>query len=183
MSQELINMGNVKDGDEVLIGNNKVKKIYALEHKGVHYCYSGNLSMLDDLEAYNCIELPIKKWEPKKGGWRLDSDGDVRVATEDWNNNLGMIFNSKEEAQDASKAYRTSNRLYQYVLEFDKGWKDDWKDQTQEKWFVYFDYESNKYKINYDITKKIIGTVYMSEKCAVGLLNKINSGEVELYRI
>jgi hypothetical protein len=180
MEQELINMDNVKDGDEVLIGNNKVKKIYALEHKGVHYCYSGNLSMLDDLEAYNCIELPIKKWEPKKGGWRLDSDGDVRVATEDWNNNLGMIFNSKEEAQDASKVYRAYHRLYQYVLEFGGDWVADWNDHDQKKFFIVFDHDQKKWDIRNIRTLQSLYTNYMSYVCAIGLVKKLNGKEVDL---
>jgi hypothetical protein len=80
-----------------------------------------------------------------------------------------MLFRTEEEAEKASKIYRT----YQYTLEFD----EDLEDVT---WFIYYDTQREMYRIGQYTYGTVLGIIYMSHGCAVDLAKKLNSGEVEL---
>jgi|GEM_PF-1941712 len=75
------------------------------------------------------------------------------------------------------QAYAT---LLDYVEEFGRGWVADITDSYQNKWFVYFDIDYKKYSCDIDEDCLDICKVYMSEACAKGLADKLNSGEVRL---
>lgn len=85
----------------------------------------------------------------------------------------------EEEAEYAATQMRIHNRLLAYVAEFDKDWKADWGDDKQKKYFVYSD-SNGLYHKNWSSSYRYIGVIYMSEKCAEGLCEKLNSGEVVL---
>ena len=72
-------------------------------------------------------------------------------------------------------------RLLQYVKEFGGYWEADWSDSTQEKCCVYYGHNSsNRWNYSNPLKTRTIGTVYMSEECAIALAAKLNSGEVTL---
>jgi hypothetical protein len=78
-------------------------------------------------------------------------------------------------------ARRSHGRLLAYVREYGGDWEADWESMHQEKCYVYYGHNSSKrWKYASVLKTHIGGTVYMSQDCAVGLANKLNSGEVVL---
>ena len=79
-------------------------------------------------------------------------------------------------------AMRTHNRLLAYVDEYGGGWEADWEDLQQEKYFVFYSHYHIDDEWCSDSTRgcNATGAVHMSQECAVGLVEKLNSGEVVL---
>ena len=70
-------------------------------------------------------------------------------------------------------------RLLQYVKEFGGDWEADWSD-NQHNYYVYYAHLRMVWSATMSSTVCEIGTVYMSQDCAEGLVAKLNSGEVAL---
>ena len=85
-----------------------------------------------------------------------------------------------EDAAKASAEMRTYSRLRAYVYQYGGGWVADWEDKQQKKYYVYYSYLGLGWRMQHAYNSTIGGTVYMSQDCAVGLANKLNSGEVVL---
>ena len=82
--------------------------------------------------------------------------------------------------QSESKAMRIYSRLVAYVREFGSDWVADWEDGKQLKYTVYYGYASSSWDTDCKRLTRLSGAVYMSQDCAMGLANKLNSGEVVL---
>ena len=123
----------------------------------------------------------VTKWEPQRGEWYVSAFGivynDYSVGETQF---YGVERQTEEEAQYAAQQMRIHNRLLAYVAEFDKGWKADWTNADQSKYFVDFNHVTNEYYANKRVCSRTIGQVYMSKECAEELCSKLNSGEVVL---
>ena len=123
----------------------------------------------------------VTRWEPQSGEWYVETSGKVSMG---WSikrtQSFGIERQTEEEAEYAAQQMRTYNRLLAYVAEFDKGWKADWTNADQGKYFVDFNHVTNEYYENKRICSRTVGQVYMSKECAEELCRKLNSGEVVL---
>ena len=77
-------------------------------------------------------------------------------------------------------AMTTQARLLAYVYEFGGDWIADWNDKMQEKYHLYQSSIDNFWQGIDTKTARILGAVYMSRECAIGLVAKLESGEVVL---
>lgn len=77
-------------------------------------------------------------------------------------------------------ALRIHERLVKYVRELGGGWEAEWEDHEQPKYSVYYSYKISAWFPAYNYRSCTSGTVYMSQHCALGLAQKLNSGEVVL---
>ena len=130
------------------------------------------------------------QWEPnriKKGYEYYSFNGDFEICrTTECNDfvdatrsDSGNYFYTKQEAKEAAKQVRQLLRLRAYVREFAPDWKVDWSNDTQEKWFIYYDHSTNEWDATFRIKHKM-ASVHMPEKVAIELARKLNSGEVVL---
>jgi len=126
------------------------------------------------------LENP-KQWEPRGGGYAVLSHGDVTLAnTDTGRREYGTERIGKEAAEKASDAMRTHNRLLTYVDEFGGDWEADWHNPNQLKFTVLRSHELKQWSGTCFSGQETLGTVYMSKECQVGLIVKLNSGEVIL---
>ena len=129
------------------------------------------------------LEKP-KQWEPRGGYHAVLSSGfniPLAVITAE-QRKFGVVRQTKEAAEKASAAMRTHNRLLAYVDEFGGDWEADWDNFCQDKYSL-----THKNTCVGSLWSKAVtgavkgmGTVYMSQDCAQGLVAKLNSGEVVL---
>ena len=77
-------------------------------------------------------------------------------------------------------ARRSHGRLLAYVREYGSDWEAGWEDKQQKKYYVYYSYHTLGWCMHHAYNSTIGGTVYMSQKCALRLVKKLNSGEVVL---
>lgn len=102
------------------------------------------------LEKFNILDngwfeeiTESKQWRAKEGGryWCVGNDGGVyddyddKTDVDDGRYELGNYFKTEEEAQRAAnwlKAFTT-------LRDDTKGFKPNWNDPEQEKWFVFYD--------------------------------------------
>ena len=132
-------------------------------------------------QQIKALEKP-EQWEPKGGYWWVDTSG---IANWEYESTpctikFGVERQTLEAAEKASDAMRTHNRLLAYVDEFGGDWEADWEEAHQVKHTVYYDYASSSWSVATKRMTRLSGAVYMSQDCAVGLRDKINSGEVVL---
>mgnify|MGYP003653177961 CR=1 FL=1 len=132
-------------------------------------------------QQIEALEKP-KQWEPRGGYHAVLSSGfyiPLAVITAE-QRKFGVVRQTKEAAEKASAAIRTHNRLLAFVDEFDGGWVADWTDSYPYNYCVYYTHYRNIWSAKLFSTTCIGGAVYMSKDCALGLVAKLNSGEVLL---
>lgn len=120
------------------------------------------------------IEPPkpnITKWEPKR------EKICVFLNSDDSSN--GLQYQTQSQANNAAKAVRSYARQLAWLAENEDGWIADWNDNSQEKYYISYNYVSNK-----NITKTIglhknLSTIYMSKQNAEKLCKLLNDGIVE----
>ncbi len=129
------------------------------------------------------IEPPKpKKWEPEGGSYYVMTNGvvDNGLPSTDDTRLFGTEYPTEELAQRASKVMRSHNRLLAYVLEHAPDWEADWSDTNQKKWRIIWNERGDKYQNIFNIRSLFLGTVYMPAEVSRELVDKLNSGEVEL---
>lgn len=135
----------------------------------------------ESIEIKTTVDKQIEKWEPKGGEFYIGVSGHIDEAPSSTDfREFGLERETKEEAKYARDQMRVHNRLLAYVAEFDKGWKADWHNRNQAKYFIYFDHRTKIFNYSYVYDERDIGNIYISEKCAKKLCEKLNAGEVEL---
>ena len=146
-----------------------------------------NVKKFSTLTAKNPdIEFRIKpkivKWQPQKGCFRATHGGPVAINFRTQADiDFGLTYNRRIHADKAVKALRSHGRLMAYVAEFDPEWEADWNDITQEKYFVSYDHSAGEWQWwENDEQEQDPTGVHMSKECAKNLVDKLNSGEVEL---
>ena len=117
-------------------------------------------------QQIEALEKP-KQWEPRSGLYK--SAGTLKYERQ--------TRGAAVKARDALLSY---NRLLSYVDEFGGDWVADWEDAKQLKYTLYYGYASSSWDTDVKRLVRTNGAVYMSRGCAVGLANKLNSGEVVL---
>lgn len=131
-------------------------------------------------EKQKALSAMPDKWEPIGGEWYIMSSGmvDCTGVPAQVVASFGMEYDTREQAEKAAKAMRAHNRLLAYVAEFAPDYESH-KCTGEFNAFVFWSEIFKHYEFDYD-TNKVVGTVYMPLTVAELLVEKLNSGEVEL---
>ena len=128
------------------------------------------------------IEPPkpsIQKWQPKGGDYCILKDFSVALVNNNCTYPKHMTYQTQEQAEQAAKALRSYARQLAWLAENSDGWKPDWKDTSNQKYYVYYEEKTNYYENNLNQVHKNINTIYMSKKNAEKLCQLLNDGIVE----
>lgn len=126
------------------------------------------------------------KWEPKGGPFTVAGDGTTHMSnsSDPWKN-YGVEYHTREAAEKANKAMRTHNRLLAWIAENDDGWKPDWNDDSQKKFYLRKDHNkalepNSRYYVGSSNSLQSVAVSYMSEQNANKLCKLLNNGIVIL---
>lgn len=165
------------------IGSKGVEGIFGITLSPETYV---KLSEGNDLEIVIKLKgKPADKWKAKTKFFQISQFGTVNKSDDHHNtytSNPG--FNDKSYAvMVANEVYRLK-AMYSWLEENDDGWKPDWNDADQAKFFVAYSDNSTPEGIIYCVqqnfsTKNLTG-VYMSENNADKLCRLLNDGLVKL---
>lgn len=113
------------------------------------------------LEKFNILdsgwfeEIPeeCERWRAKKGKryWWVQNDGwvaddcEIRADVDDGRYELGNYFKTEEEAEKATNWLKT----FAILRDDTKGFKPDWEDSNQNKWYVLYDHAGKELDYNY----------------------------------
>jgi hypothetical protein len=123
----------------------------------------------------------IEKWQPKSGEWFVAGEGSViRHSSQVGFTNFGTEYPTKEAAEKARDTMRVHNRLLAWLAENDDGWVADWDDDSQAKWFVFYNPRDGRCRSGANSFTKGLGAVYMSQQNAEKLCNLLNEGGIDL---
>lgn len=124
-------------------------------------------------------KLDIQKWQPNGGDYCILKDFSVALVNNNCTYPKYMTYETQEQAEQAAKALRSYARQLAWLAENSDGWKPDWKDTSNGKYYVYYDEKTKYYNINSNQVFKYINTIYMSKKNAEKLCQLLNDGIVE----
>lgn len=128
------------------------------------------------------IEPPkpiITKWEPTGGDYCILKDFSVALVNNNCTYPKHMTYETQEQAEQAAKAIRSYARQLAWLEENSDGWKPDWKDASEHKYYIYYDEKTNDYNINSNQVYNSLNTIYMSRKNVDKLCQLLNDGIVE----
>ena len=125
---------------------------------------------------------PKSVWNPKGGDLCFTRSGECyRLAlTTKQELDFGLCSQTAEQARQLSFMVRVLARQFQWLQENDDGWKADWSNHDQPKFYVYYRYDTKDWFINKTFKFKDLNTIYMSKLNAYKLTDLLNSGEVVL---
>lgn len=123
---------------------------------------------------------PFTKWEPKGGTYSLSSSFEVITFLKQESSRLaGMEYQTQQQAEQAAKTLRSSARQLNWISENDDGWRANWNNDNQSKYYIYLDYKSNTFMHAYVFYTLLLNTIYMSKNNATKLCKLLNDGIVE----
>jgi len=121
------------------------------------------------------------KWEPKGGNWYIEDCGKIYAGCTDSEfRGFGHFYQTKEQAEWARDKMRSFNRQLAWLAENDDGWREDWSNSSQNKWYIGYDHSRKRYVVMSANYFKDLKKIYMSADNAKKLADLLNSGEVEL---
>lgn len=162
----------------MLIQNNRIKKP---EEKVMNTnSLEQNIERMEKELADMKAKLKAgEKWEPKGGDWTVDWRGRVVRSTGAKDNNVfGIMFQTQEQAEIASRLMRERNRIIQYVLEHVPYWKFEFFVGVN-NYFVYYNSKISKWDFSsteYTQSQDVLMPKWVAEK----LVDDLNSGRVKL---
>jgi predicted translin family RNA/ssDNA-binding protein len=129
-------------------------------------------------EQIKLIEQENKKWEPVGGDYCVFSDGEIdKSSSLDKSRLFGTERPTQEQAEKARDKMRVFNKLLAYHDEFCADYEFV---KNKNNYFVYFDENNKIYDLDYNDAHYTLGVVYFNYEIARELVDKLNSGEVEL---
>ena len=133
------------------------------------------------LQSGQPITIEPPKWEPKPGAFTIDlvSLVSYEAFSSDKYRLAGVEYPTKYQADSAAKAIRAYARQLAWLAENDDGWIADWSNSSLLKYYVYYNYESKKFKEGRNFIEKSFGRIYMSKDNATKLAQLMNDGIVE----
>lgn len=104
-----------------------------------------------DSDWFEEIPEGYKRWRAKKGElyWYVRSDGgvvydhEIKIDVDDDHYELGNYFKTEEEAQKAADWLKA----FAILRDDTKGFKSDWKDGSQLRWGVGYNYGTNRLSV------------------------------------
>jgi hypothetical protein len=115
----------------------------------------------------------FKRWRASKMEYYyfLNVNGDTIKSGEmlhkhdNYRYSIGNYFETKEECEYYKNKLLATQRLKDLALRLNEGWKPDWNNFDEEKWFIYYDYKYEEYNCNrYYLFYKIPNTYFKSEE-------------------
>jgi hypothetical protein len=85
-------------------------------------------------------------------------------------------FKTEAHAKLAAEYKKDNFKILKVVLENDDGWVADWKNTSQGKFYVTYDYATCTYETYSDSDCQNLGTTYMSKQNANKLCELLNEG-------
>lgn len=119
------------------------------------------------------IEPPkptITKWEPKGGKYAISFSNNL--------NKAGMEYQTRSQADSATKQLRAYARQLAWLAENDDGWVADWS-KDQNKYYVTFSHEKAEFEATFCYQANHLSTIYMSKDNAIKLAQLMNDDVVE----
>lgn len=119
-----------------------------------------------------------EKWKPKDGKYLIDNTGTINPSCHYWNENsknFGTVFQTKEQAEQASKIMRKHNLLLNWVIEH-------CGDGVTGNFYV-----TNR-SVVYDVGTeyvfyKDLSKIYMSKQLAEKLAQGLNEGTIDFDNV
>ena len=88
-------------------------------------------------------------------------------------------FRTEEEAEEYQEIINTYYDLMDLADELNNGKKIDWYDDTQQKFYIYFDFKRNKFVQSYTYVTKDIGQIYCLNENIIGIaIEKIGTDKL-----
>ena len=125
-----------------------------------------------------------KVWNPKEGeeGWIIYSDGDLGIAKSNIQRRLvcGNFYKTKEEAEFARDKQIFLTKFERYLRE-NEDEDIDYRNYTQDKYFLEFDYMVREIKIQSRSWCGSQGTIYTTNISALKQFIKDNESDIKKY--
>lgn len=90
--------------------------------------------------------------------WCIDDGGQVAKVGYDYNASSRKKFGNRctgyTYMQEQAIRIKLLNWISAFAQVINKEWKPNWNDSKQCKYFIMYDYEENKYLVNYDINSR-----------------------------
>jgi len=137
------------------------------------------------------IKAEITNWRKKRREWQPENypDGytiwaDGKIAST-WSNGRnvikeGRVYATREQAEYAYKSIRACQILNAYKAEFAPDWRPDWANPNQNKWYIYYNIELEKWGMVHCFRQQIPELVCFPKEIAEQLCKDLNNGVVEL---
>jgi hypothetical protein len=153
---------------------------YPHKKTSIYYHISGKNNK-DDLYPEIVEVQKKKKWEPERGNYIIEADGDIYESklNSRYVYKEGRTYPTQELAEKAYKMIRPYQRLVAYVLEHAPDWQPDWEDDDQYAYCIVYNHNFKQWGITDKLFTEYF-TIHMPKNVAEELCEKLNSGEVEL---
>jgi len=121
-----------------------------------------------------------KQWQPRGGDWFIDRAGEVAnvISTKECRE-FGVEYQTSEQAEWARDLMRSFNRQLAWLSENDDGWRANWSEGIQDKYWVYYVAKYNTYNIDSSCLIRYLNIIYMSEENAKKLCELLKNGTVK----
>ena len=172
----------VKDKHEISfadIGNKGADGIFGITLSPETYTKLSNGEDIDFI--INLKGKPAEKWRAKTKFFQISQYGIANKADDHHNtfsSNPG--FNSKSYAEMVADEVYKLKAMYSWLEENDDGWKPDWEDEDQTKYYVVYNNSYNRYSVRKSYIVENTLCVYMSNDNAYKLCGLLNNGLVKL---
>ena len=111
-----------------------------------------------------------KRWRAQedKDYWYIDSDCEIYKEfdrNDDYDNAryiIGNYYKTEEEAEKTVEKTKIYTRLKDLALRLNEGREVDWNDSAQDKWYIYYKYNSLTTTVSYGYQD--IGQIYCLDK-------------------
>jgi hypothetical protein len=112
---------------------------------------------IDEKSLEACIVKPeYKRWRAEVGGKYFYNNicGDTWIDSENSHPMdedryfRGNYYRTKEEGEAADKSNVTLQKIKDRIAELNEGWKPDWKDEYEKKWYIWFDRENKRFCVD-----------------------------------
>lgn len=125
--------------------------------------------MLAECEYEQC---EYKRWKPKYGQEYYYSSTSCQVFCLNWYDTDANeeqycaynCFQTREQAETEAEKILVRRQLEDIAKRLNKNWKINWDDETQSKYFIYFDFSLDEIASFYRLYQKEQGVVYCLDK-------------------
>lgn len=136
----------------------------------------------------NLVSKEIKPWSAKSDEkcYVLTGDGSITSSRGDVANGywkFGSVFKKKESAEKAAKKRGVLNTLDRLAARLNKGWKADFSNDSQKKYFLFYDHAEGKVRCNYADDCNRFGLVYFKDlSTAFNAYKALSSEDKKVFR-
>lgn len=127
-------------------------------------------SLMNELKEINKEEKINKKWVPEhsKEYWYVGYNGEIYMSIwggschDKWHYLTGNVFKTEEEAEEHGKKLEIQSRFKNFVEEHTE--ELDWGNYNQDKYYLYYAYDTKRICFEHVWKCKDQGTIYASSE-------------------